>query len=242
MMFMTVCTTHLYRRASYNRHLPPRSCDFPPGKVPPVAVFPCLPHHTHMFRHRSKLMTHALPSRLMLRQLRKLRRRWITASTRPNTTGHVETSPTAMPNARARVCVWGAVVKLCSFLTVHSTVVNINKTDTEARSRLLLPWKSNKYKVVQIWPGQTVTCLHTNSPGHIWTTLYYMFACVRRRVRACVCPGASACAWACVHVALLIQHATRMRHIVTSFVAPLAPPYFSTLTGRRFRSSWPLRI
>jgi hypothetical protein len=30
-----------------------------------------------------------------------------------------------------------------------------------------------KYKVVQIWPGQTVTCLHTNSPGHIWTTLYY---------------------------------------------------------------------
>jgi hypothetical protein len=28
------------------------------------------------------------------------------------------------------------------------------------------------FKVVQIWPGQTVTCLHTNSPGHIWTTLY----------------------------------------------------------------------
>ena len=26
--------------------------------------------------------------------------------------------------------------------------------------------------MVQIWPGQTVTCLHTNSPGHIWTTLY----------------------------------------------------------------------
>jgi hypothetical protein len=33
------------------------------------------------------------------------------------------------------------------------------------------------YKVVQTWPGQTVTCLHTNSPGHIWTTLYY-----------CLCP------------------------------------------------------
>ena len=28
------------------------------------------------------------------------------------------------------------------------------------------------YKVVQIWPGQTVTSLHTISPGHIWTTLY----------------------------------------------------------------------
>jgi hypothetical protein len=27
-------------------------------------------------------------------------------------------------------------------------------------------------RLVQIWPGQTVTCLHTNSPGHIWTTLY----------------------------------------------------------------------
>ena len=30
---------------------------------------------------------------------------------------------------------------------------------------------SKKNKVVQIWPGQTVTCLHTNDPGHIWTTL-----------------------------------------------------------------------
>jgi hypothetical protein len=30
------------------------------------------------------------------------------------------------------------------------------------------------YKVVQIWPGQTVTCLHTNRPGHIWTTLYFV--------------------------------------------------------------------
>jgi hypothetical protein len=29
------------------------------------------------------------------------------------------------------------------------------------------------YMVVQIWPGQTVTSLHTISPGHIWTTLYY---------------------------------------------------------------------
>jgi hypothetical protein len=30
------------------------------------------------------------------------------------------------------------------------------------------------YKVVQIWPGQTVTCLHTNRPGYIWNT-FYMF-------------------------------------------------------------------
>ena len=33
------------------------------------------------------------------------------------------------------------------------------------------------YKVVQTWPGQTVTCLHTNSPDHIWTTLYIFFFC-----------------------------------------------------------------
>ena len=37
------------------------------------------------------------------------------------------------------------------------------------------------------------------------------------------------CVRACVHVVLFIQNASRMRHIVTSFVAPLAPPYFSTL-------------
>ena len=28
------------------------------------------------------------------------------------------------------------------------------------------------YKVVQIWPGLIVYSLHTNDPGHIWTTLY----------------------------------------------------------------------
>jgi hypothetical protein len=29
--------------------------------------------------------------------------------------------------------------------------------------------------VVQIWPEQTVTCLQTISPGHIWTTLYLKY-------------------------------------------------------------------
>ena len=37
-----------------------------------------------------------------------------------------------------------------------------------------------KYKVVQIWPGQTVTCLDTNRPGHIWTTLYVCNETIRR--------------------------------------------------------------
>jgi hypothetical protein len=32
----------------------------------------------------------------------------------------------------------------------------------------------------------------------------------------------------CVRVVLLIQHATHMRHTVTSFVAPLAPPNLPT--------------
>ena len=49
----------------------------------------------------------------------------------------------------------------------------------------------------------------------------------------CVCVCVRMRSRARVHVALLIQHATRMRHIVTSFVAPLAPPYFSTLSHKR---------
>ena len=43
-----------------------------------------------------------------------------------------------------------------------------------------------------------------------------------------------------VRVALLTQHATRWRHIVTSFVVPLAPPYFSTSYKRHdFRKKVP---
>ena len=43
----------------------------------------------------------------------------------------------------------------------------------------------------------------------------------------------------CVFVALIIQHAMRMRHIMTSFMASLAPPYFphylkkSTIFGKK---------
>jgi hypothetical protein len=49
-------------------------------------------------------------------------------------------------------------------------------TYNEARSCNHACWEKEiniKYKMVQIWPGQTVTCLHTISPGHIWTTLYF---------------------------------------------------------------------
>jgi len=35
------------------------------------------------------------------------------------------------------------------------------------------------YKVVQIWPGLFVCKSGDISPGHIWTTLYMYFVCVR---------------------------------------------------------------
>ena len=58
----------------------------------------------------------------------------------------------------------------------------------------------------------------------------YWFEC------ACVRPCGHRSAWACaciyVRIALIIQHATRMRHIVTSLVAPRSPPNFSTLSQK----------
>ena len=58
---------------------------------------------------------------------------------------------------------------------------------------------------------------------------YYIFMCVCGRLS----PSAWAWSCACVHVALLILHATIMRHVVTSFVAFQTPPYFSTLSQKR---------
>ena len=49
----------------------------------------------------------------------------------------------------------------------------------------------------------------------------------------CACVSAGAQAVGRVHVALFIQHATRMRHTVTSYVAPQAPPHFSTLSHKQ---------
>jgi hypothetical protein len=70
-----------------------------------------------------------------------------------------------------------------------------------------------------------VTLRRVREPLLLWKSHKYL--CVRVRVYL----SAWACACACVYVALLIQHATRMRHVVTSFVTPLAPPCFSTLTN-----------
>ena len=74
-----------------------------------------------------------------------------------------------------------------------------------------------------------------------------MYVCVRAcagadaRARACVCGklGAEEYACACERVALLIQHATRMRHIVLSFVASMAPPCSTSYTAR---FSWGKKI
>jgi hypothetical protein len=77
----------------------------------------------------------------------------------------------------------------CTHIPSYSTSCKTGKSRITwhwgACAKPLLLWKSNKYYiyiyiyVVQIWPGQTVTCLHTNSSGHIWTTLYiYVCVCV----------------------------------------------------------------
>jgi hypothetical protein len=53
---------------------------------------------------------------------------------------------------------------------------NEDKNDKLSKVQVPLDYLNKQfqsmYKVVQIWPGQTVTSLHTLSPGHIWTTVY----------------------------------------------------------------------
>jgi hypothetical protein len=51
----------------------------------------------------------------------------------------------------------------------------------------------------------------------------------------CVCVCVCVCEHVCLRarIVLLIQHATRIRHIVTAFVASLSIPYFSTLFRKR---------
>jgi hypothetical protein len=63
-------------------------------------------------------------------------------------------------------------------------------------------------------------------------SITYWSVCACLRVLACVhvVTGARACVN--VHVALLIQHATRSRHVMESFVAPRSPLYFSTLSHK----------
>ena len=69
----------------------------------------------------------------------------------------------------------------------------------------LLPWKSNKYYI-----------------------FLCVCACARPRFRTCV--GVCMCVRACRHA---YPACNSMRHNVTSFVAPLAAPYFSKLCHKR---------
>jgi hypothetical protein len=62
------------------------------------------------------------------------------------------------------------------------------------------------------------------------STTYWSVCAACVCMRACGYPGAWACAFAYVYIALLIQHATR---IVTLFVAPRSPPHFLTLSHKR---------
>jgi hypothetical protein len=67
-------------------------------------------------------------------------------------------------------------------------------------------------------------------------SVLYICVCVRvclcARVRSCARECGRVHGRECVHVALLIQHTACMHHVVTSFVAPLAP-CFSTLSQKR---------
>ena len=57
-----------------------------------------------------------------------------------------------------------------------------------------------------------------------------VFSLVHGCVRACVCVCGFADAVACACVPVVTQHAKRMRRIVLSSVASLAPPHFLTLS------------
>jgi hypothetical protein len=73
-------------------------------------------------------------------------------------------------------------------------------------------------------------------------SIKYLSVCVcdYKLVRACVCvcvcvwmPGHVEVPCACTRVAFLIQNAPLMHHIVSSFVAPLAPSHVLTLFHKR---------
>ena len=78
-----------------------------------------------------------------------------------------------------------------------------------------------------------ITLRHVRESLLAWKVINITYLSVRACARSYLCPSAWARSCSYVHVALLIQHATRLHHIVTSFVAPLAPPYISTLSHKR---------
>jgi hypothetical protein len=87
----------------------------------------------------------------------------------------------------------------------------------------LLKSKAVIYKVVQIWPGQIVTCLHTNSPGHIWTTLYLPLSCYLSSLRSKYFPQLRPSNILCV----LIKYQNELNN--TNSEVPLNPSIRSTI-------------
>jgi hypothetical protein len=86
---------------------------------------------------------------------------------------------------------------------------------------LLFPWKSNKYYILRSVCVRTRACVRVcvgGGGGVLGPVGLYMY---------CAC------------VASLIHHATRMRHIVTSFLTSVIPQYSSTLCHKQhnFRES-----
>ena len=89
--------------------------------------------------------------------------------------------------------------------------------------------------MVQIWPGQTLTCLHTNSPGHIWTTLYI------RLLRLALTPCCPDCHYSCYplipagHTQLAVPSCDQWQSI--QLVFRLFPSAVSSSSETRIRFS-----
>jgi hypothetical protein len=78
-------------------------------------------------------------------------------------------------------------------------------------------------QITSCWSYEKHRSMFANHYGHGKAVL---------RICLCVCTHARVYACACMHVALLIQHAMCLHHIMMPFVAPLAPAFFSTLSHK----------
>jgi hypothetical protein len=63
--------------------------------------------------------------------------------------------------------------------------------------------------------------------------MYKRNVCARSRNHCCRGKTISITYFECVSLALVIQHAKRMRRIILSYVSFLAVPYFSALSHKR---------
>jgi hypothetical protein len=77
---------------------------------------------------------------------------------------------------------------------------------------LLLPWESKNYYILSVCVCARASLL------------------VRSYSYVCGCPEALAYSCTCVRIALLIQHATRVRHIVMSFMAYVSTTFFDIIS------------